>query len=140
MIDLAKMRTQLKIHEGLELKPYVDTVGKLSIGVGRNLDDIGISEQEAMYLLDTDIGAALDGARAFHFWGELDSVRQMVVVDMVFNLGQTRFSRFTKTISFLHRGDYLSASIEMLQSKWARQVGVRATTLSKMMRTGDWPF
>ena len=140
MIDLHKMRWQLTIHEGIRIKPYLDSVGKLTIGVGRNLDDTELSDDEVELMLNNDIERAAKNAERFSWWRELDSVRQMVVVDMLFNLGLAGFAKFRKTISFIGAGDYLQAAEEMLDSKWASQVGSRAARLAKMMRTGDWPF
>ncbi|MCH8136115.1 MAG: glycoside hydrolase family protein [Proteobacteria bacterium] len=140
MIDLHKMRWQLTIHEGIRIKPYLDSVGKLTIGVGRNLDDTELSDDEVELMLNNDIERAAKNAERFSWWRELDSVRQMVVVDMLFNLGLAGFAKFRKTISFIGAGDYPKAAEEMLDSKWASQVGSRAVRLAKMMRTGDWPF
>ena len=140
MIDLHKMRWQLTIHEGIRIKPYLDSVGKLTIGVGRNLDDTELSDDEVELMLNNDIERAAKNAERFSWWRELDSVRQMVVVDMLFNLGLAGFAKFRKTISFIGAGDYSKAAEEMLDSKWASQVGSRAARLAKMMRTGDWPF
>jgi lysozyme len=140
MIDLTKLRQQLRIHEGYETKPYTDSVGKLSIGVGRNLDDIGLSDDEIQLLLDNDINRAMKGAEKFSWWKDLDSVRQMVVLDMIFNLGLAGFCKFRKTISYIASSNYSAAAMEMLDSKWADQVKNRAVTLSRMMNTADWPF
>lgn len=124
--------------EGCRLKPYRDSVGKLTIGVGRNLDDNGISYEEAMILLDHDIEKASQDAESFHwFWG-LNEVRQAVVVSMIFNMGLPTFSQFKKTIMCIEMGDYWQAAREMLDSRWAVQVGPRATRLSIMMETGEW--
>ena len=140
VIDPAKMRQQLRIHEGYETKPYTDSVGKLSIGVGRNLDDIGLSDDEIQLLLDNDINRAMKGAEKFSWWKDLDSVRQMVVLDMLFNLGLAGFCKFRKTISYIASEDYMKAAEEMKDSRWHEQVGPRALRLEEMMRTGDWPF
>ena len=123
-------------HEGLRLKPYKDSVGKLTIGVGRNLDDVGLTEQEALYLLHNDINKAIKDAKVYAWFDPLDDVRKMVVVDMIFNLGLTRFSGFKRTIKHIASRRYKEAAIEMMDSKWARQVGPRAIELSKMMSSG----
>lgn len=122
--------------EGLRLKPYTDTVGKLTIGVGRNLTDVGISEDEARYLLRNDIARAETDARSFEWYAGLDAARQYVVLNMVFNMGLTRFRGFANTIKSIAAGDYYDASRRMLQSKWAEQVGARAARLAKIMQTG----
>jgi len=133
-------------HEGLRLHPYVCSANKLSIGYGRNLDDVGISKAEAMSMLKTDVTQAFKDAHKFKWFRALDGVRRAVVVNMIFNLGFTRFNKFRKTLALIEKGHYTAASVEMLKgtgkggrSKWANQVGPRADELSKMMSTGQWP-
>ena len=124
-------------HEGMKLMPYHDSVGKLTIGVGRNLDDCGISSDEAEMLLLNDIDrACYDLNTHLPWWKNLDCVRQMVLVDMAFNMGIFGLLTFKNTLAAIKAGDYPEASILMLESKWAEQVGNRAVELSKMMREG----
>ena len=131
------IRDDLVRDEGLRLKPYRCTAGKLTIGIGRNLDDVGISRDEALYLLENDIARAhADASRTFPWYGALDEVRQGVVLNMVFNLGLTRFSQFHQTIQHIQRGEYAAAADQMLKSLWAKQVGARATRLARQMREG----
>lgn len=141
MPDLKEMTTRLlKLHEGVRLKPYLDTVGKLTIGVGRNLDDKGITEEEADYLLSNDISAVwLSLVSRLEFFSRLDTVRQAVLLDMGVNLGVNGLIAFRKTIVLVAGGRYAGASIEMLDSVWAKQVGQRAQRLAEMMRSGEWP-
>ena len=128
----------LIIDERLRLKPYKDTVGKLTIGVGRNLDDVGISKDEALYLLNNDIKRAEEDVKKVfgELFDELDSVRQAVLINMMFNLGLPRFLTFKKFIQAVKEKDFIKASQEMLDSKWANQVKDRAERLSYMMKTG----
>ncbi len=136
----AALYTQLKIHEGLRLKPYRDTAGKLTIGVGRNLDDVGLREEEAMFLLLHDlefVKEALD--KRLPWWRGLAEPRRHVLLDMGFNLGVDGLLQFTGTLGHLRAGRYAEAAQQMLRSRWAGQVGRRAATLSRMMRTGE-PF
>lgn len=136
-MNVAIVTEMLKRHEGVRLKPYVDTVGKLTIGVGRNLDDVGISLGEAEFLLERDIDRVVaDLTRAVPVWLTLDEVRQHVLVDMCFNAGITRLLGFKKAVAAVQSGDYETAAAEMLNSKWATQVGLRAKTLADMMRSG----
>ena len=128
---------QLVLHEGLELRPYRCTANKLTIGVGRNLDDKGISKKEALFLLSEDVASVKRQLTACPWYGDLDPVRQKVVVDMVFNLGFLGFLSFRKTILALKQGDYAEASREMLDSRWAEQVGRRAQRLAEMMFSGE---
>ena len=126
----------LKRDEGVRLFPYKDTVGKWTIGVGRNLDDVGLSMDEVEYLLSNDLKRTEMEARKFDWYAGLDEVRQAVVLSMIFNLGPTRFRGFANTIKSIAAGNYADAARRMLQSKWATQVGDRAVRLAKMMRTG----
>jgi len=128
------IKDQLIKHEGLRLDLYPDSVGKMTIGVGRNIDDKGISIDEVMLMLDNDIKEVEEQVNHFRWFDTLSEVRRRVIIDMVFNLGITRFKKFKKTIAHISAGDYGGASREMLDSKWAKQVGVRAETLSKMMK------
>lgn len=139
----ARLRSQLLNDEGLRLHPYLDTVGKWTIGVGRNLDDVGISKVEALYLLENDIDKAIrDLVAAFPWFVELDPVRQTVLVNMAFNMGvgsELRGLRsFKNTLRAIEEGRYEDAAKGMLASKWARQVGRRATRLAEMMKTGQF--
>ena len=128
----------LKRHEGLRLKPYHCSAGKLSIGSGRNLDDMGISEVEAMVLLRHDIERCYDELNVFSWFADLDQVRQEALVDMLFNLGLPTFLEFKKTLKFVAEGKYSQAAAEMLNSKWANQVGSRAEELAYMVETGTY--
>jgi lysozyme len=126
---------QLIRDEGFELKPYVDTVGKVTIGVGRNLTDNGISSGEAIFLLNNDInGCIVDLKSNFDFFMGLSTERQNVLINMCFNLGINRLKSFKKMLSAIKEGDFVTASIEMLDSKWSRQVGDRANRLADLMR------
>lgn len=134
------LRDLLVNHEGLRLKPYLDSLGNLTIGVGRNLDEVGISEPEAFYLLERDIDRAMEDLKRNCLWFEkLDDVRQAVLIDMCFNIGWLGLSKFHKTLGLVEVGDFKQASEEMLDSTWADQVGRRAVALSKMMDSGKWP-
>jgi lysozyme len=135
--DMTTLLAELSRDEGRELKPYVDTVGKTSIGVGRNLTDVGISDAECDAMLANDVArttAWLD--RNLSWWRGLDAVRQRVIVNMAFNMGGGLLT-FTNTLAAMQRGDYDTAASGMLDSKWAKQVTVRATRLSQMMLTGE---
>ena len=131
------LKAQLVQHEGMVLKPYTDTVGKLTIGIGRNLDDVGISHAEALVLLDNDIDRVLEDLnRALPWWKRMSPVRQQVLANMAFNLGISRLRGFRKALAAMEAGAWHEAATEMLDSRWAKQVGRRATELADMMRTG----
>jgi lysozyme len=129
--------------ESLRLKPYKDTVGKLTIGIGRNLDDVGISHDEALVLLNNDIDKASAQVRTQLPWTVgLDDARLAVLVNMAFNMGigdQTHgLLAFHNTLALIQSGNYTAAADAMLQSKWAKQVGARAARLAEQMRTGQY--
>lgn len=134
-----KLTEMLVDHEGMRRKPYRCTAGKLTIGVGRNLDDRGISPDEAMYMLANDINdSRRELSAAFPWFDKLDEVRQAVLIDMCVNLGLSRLQGFRNTLALIGVGKYEAAAQEMLNSKWAEQVGRRAQRLSRMMATGRW--
>ena len=133
-----KLTSLIAKHEGLRLKPYQDSVGVWTVGYGHNCQDKPISKDIAERLLEDDIDDAIQDCQTFNWFNHLTEVRQSVVIDMVFNMGLTRFKGFTKTIKYLETGNPGYASHEMLESKWADQVGGRAAELSRMMRTGQW--
>lgn len=132
-----ELRAIIEQHEGKRYRPYTDTVGKVTIGVGRNLTDVGVGDDEIDLMYENDIMTAIWAAkRFFPKFDGMDEVRQIVVLDMIFNLGQTRFAGFVNTIRYINVGDYSQAARNMLLSKWAKQVGNRAIQLADMMRTG----
>ena len=133
-MDIEALKDQLILHEGLKLKPYKCTAGKITIGVGRNIEDIGITEDEARSLLDNDIlRVAQELDNGLPWWRDLSDVRQRVLLDMAFNLGTPTLMKFKNTLGLIEAGDFVGASEEMLRSRWAEQVGQRALTLSKAM-------
>lgn len=131
------LKSRIIRHEGLCLRPYTDSVGKLTIGVGRNLDDVGITSEEAFFLLDNDIKKATNQASTFAWFSSLSDQRKNVIIEMLFNMGMNSFLEFKGMIGALEKNDYSLASKEMLDSKWAKQVGDRAIELSKFMVAPD---
>lgn len=153
-----KLIDQLILHEGLELKVYKDTLGIDTIGVGRNLEDrgitdgelmhmnllreeiytTGITEKDARFLLGNDIDIVERELLDAHPCMErLDDVRIRVLLDMAFNLGVPRLRKFKNMWAGIHEGDYIRAGDEMMDSRWANQVGARAVRLCKMMKEGE---
>ncbi|MDE2425793.1 MAG: lysozyme [Elusimicrobia bacterium] len=127
-------------HEGLELKPYTDTTGHLTIGVGRNLTSNGISKEEAQFMLSNDINDVCRELSIKIPWAmSLDEVRFAVIQDLCFNLGIDKLLTFQKFLEFLKESDYISAANDLLNTLWAKQVGIRAKEDAKMMETGLWP-
>ncbi len=133
-----RIKAQLVRHEGLRLKPYRCTAGKLTIGIGRNLDDRGISQKEAYTMLERDIQDCEQWLidKIPEIYNKLDEVRQSVLLNMCFNLGIKGLLEFKNTLAFIDAGDWERAANGMLASKWAKQVGRRAIELSEMMRKG----
>ncbi len=130
-----RLAQELIQDEGLRLKPYRCTAGRLTIGVGRNLDDRGLTEAEALLLLDNDIKS---------FWGQLvtslpwvmqaPEAVQEVLVNLCFNLGLAGLLAFKQTLAQVQAGRYADAALELLRSKWAGQVGARAERLARKLR------
>ena len=150
---------QLVQSEGLRLEVYQDTLGIDTIGVGRNLEDRGITTEElnvmdfpnieavyehgitetdAAYLLENDVQIVEEElVRAHPCVDSLDAVRQLVLVDMAFNMGVPRLRKFKKMWAAIHDEDFQTAAKEMLDSRWANQVKSRSVKLANMMHTGE---
>lgn len=134
-MNAQRLAEDLLRDEGLRLNPYRCTAGRLTIGVGRNLDDRGISESEALLLLDNDIKDC---------WGQLAVAQpwvlaapeavQEVLANMCFNLGLAGLLGFRQTLALLQAGRFAEAAAAMLRSKWAAQVGARAERLAQRLR------
>jgi lysozyme len=136
---LKELKSNLYAEEGYRKYPYRCSAGKLTIGIGRNIEDRGISEDEAEYLLVNDIAYCDDAlSQELAFYVSLDEVRKLVLVDMAFNMGIEGLLEFKNTLAYIAAGNYKAASIEMLDSDWAKEVGNRALRLSKMMETGGF--
>lgn len=136
MSDRQRLVDDLIRDESLRLKPYMDSVGKITIGVGRNLSDVGISSREAMDLLGHDIDEAVTDLATFPWYLALDEVRQRAMTNLRFNLGPTRFRDFKRMIRAMSEGDYQKAGAAMRDSPWYNQVHARATRLVSMIITG----
>lgn len=131
--------------EGLRLKPYFDTANppRLTIGVGRNLDDVGISRDEATYLLSNDVDRAMaELDRALPWWIQHNDNRRRVLLELVFNMGigsavpPKGLLSFRNTLAAIKGRDYDAAAEGLLASKWRQQVGERAVRLAALMREG----
>ena len=134
-----KLIEQIKRHEGFRGKPYMCSAGKTTIGYGHNLDDNPLTEEFAEKLLVQDVfDAERDLNRNFPKSLDLDQVRRGVLINMVFNLGISRFMGFKNMMAALVAEDYEKAAEEMLHSRWAEQVGNRAIELAEQMRTGKY--
>ena len=147
-------------HEGLRLEVYKDSLGIDTIGIGRNLEDrgitkeeldwmdipnmaivhtLGITEADAMYLAENDVEIVEEElVRAHPCVDKLDAVRQLVVMDMAFNMGVPRLCKFKNMWNAIHEENYIAAAKEMLDSRWAIQVKSRSTKLANAMHNGEF--
>lgn len=128
---------ELKRDEGVVLTLYQCSAGKNTIGVGRNLDDRGITDDESDYLLGNDIDICIEElTNTFPWFEDLSDTRQRVMVNMCFNLGLSRLMGFKKFLAAMEAGEWETAGVEMLDSKWAVQVGPRSTRLKDLVLEG----
>jgi len=134
------LREMLKRHEGVKAHAYKCTAGKITVGVGRNIDSdggIGLSDEEIDFLLDNDIVRCIQELNGvFPWFNSLDTVRSDAIIDICFNLGLPRLMLFQKAIKAMKAGDYEAAADEFFDSRWAKQVGNRAIEICEMIRTG----
>ena len=160
---MASIFEQLKLHEGLRLKPYKCSAGKWTIGVGHNYQDTGLPDwlKHETLIIGNNISEWTDRlSKAFTSdmaerllnedvakyesqiikkmpkYEKLDAVRKKVVLDMTFNMGVGWIDKFENTVTMINVGDYIGAANGMMNSAWAKQVGKRAQRLANMMRTG----
>ena len=132
-----QLRPILGQDEGVRSKPYRCTAGKLTIGIGRNLEDVGLSQDEIGLLLENDIARSeLAARRLVPGFDALTDARKVVVVSMAFNLGEAGLSKFKATLASINKGQWATAAAGMRASLWAQQVGGRAERLAKMMERG----
>ena len=128
----------IKRHEGFRSKPYKCTAGKLTIGYGHNLDDVGITQAQAQMLLNDDVGnAAYFLEKNYSWFNALDTNRKAALIDMCFQLGKLGYSKFIRMNQWLYAKNYDDAAIAALQSKWAEQTPERAAEIAKIIRTGN---
>lgn len=134
-----RLRAQLIRDEGLRLFPYQDTTGHLSIGIGRNLSQKGISLSEAEILLDNDIRHSIEQLQRILPWTfDLDDARRGVFLNLIFNMGSEGLLTFIRMLGAAQEGDWPRAAAELLDSDYAGQVGARATRLARQLETGQW--
>ncbi len=120
-MDLNKLKISIEKHESLKLKPYECPKGKLTIGYGRNLKDRGITQNEAKVMLERDLlDTKLELEDKIKFFHKLDDIRQNVLIEMAYNMGVPHLLEFKNTLKFMEKGDFINASIEMLDSQWHR--------------------
>ena len=137
-----KLIEMLKVHEGVETHAYKCSASKITIGVGRNIDPeggIGLSEDEIDYLLQNDIDRITTELDFENGWfSDLNEARQDAMIDISFNLGQTRLRKFQKALTAMAQSNWNTAADEFMDSKWSKQVGNRAKELTEIIRTGKY--
>jgi len=138
MSDLISM---LKRHEGVRSKVYICSAGYETIAVGRNISEsgLGLSDDEIDYLLANDIKRVKEELTDTYFWfPAMNKPRQDAMIDISFNLGQTRLRGFVNALEAMSREQFDIAADEFMDSKWATQVGNRALEVTEMIRTGEY--
>jgi lysozyme len=137
-MNIEKVKDTLTRHEGLRLDLYQCSMGANTIGVGHNLDAKGISEAVAALLLEEDIqDAVADLEKNIRGFRELPTMVQEALVNLCFNMGIPRLLQFKKTLSLIQEGKYSKAANELLDSRYASQVGYRALDVAQMIRSED---
>ena len=137
-----KLIEMLKVHEGVETYAYKCSEKKTTIGVGRNVDKaggLGLSDDEVDYLLQNDINRVILELNSEYDWfSDLDDIRQDAMIDISFNLGQTRLRAFKNALAAMSEGDWDEAADQFMDSRWSEQVGIRAKNLTEMIRSGAY--
>ena len=131
------LTADLERDEGLRLKAYQCTSGKWTIGLGRNIEDLGITKAEAYMLLGGDIdriSAELD--KALPWWRSLSEPRARALFNLTFNMGIARLLGFPKMLAALKAGEYAEAARQLLDSRYAQQVGSRANRVAALIEKG----
>ena len=142
-MDMDRLKDSVKQHEGYRNKVYLDTLGKRTVGVGHLCvedfweDDKEYSEKFLLEILEKDLGQAIIGARALlmeHDCIDLNEKAEEILIEMVFQLGKTGVSKFRKMWDALSEKNYIGASFEMLDSRWAKQTPNRAKDMAQIMK------
>ena len=134
----SELERMLIRHEGKRSLPYECSAGKITVGVGRNLEDNPLTEEEIMYLLRNDIARCEKELNRYSWFRMMDQRRQDACLDLWLTIGLTRFLQFRRMIKAFENRDYDLASKELLDSKYALQVGARANELSEIIRTNKY--
>lgn len=135
------LREMLKRHEGVKAKAYLCSAGKITVGVGRNIDSdggLGLSDDEIDYLLDNDIIRCIRELQVFPWFNGLSEARQHALIDICFNIGLPRLMLFKRANTAMAAANYELAADEYFDSKWAKQVGNRAIEVCEMIRSGEY--
>jgi lysozyme len=139
-MNVDKLREQLKIDEGVKYEIYNDHLGYATFGIGHLVvkgdqehgQPVGtpITEERVNSVFDSDVETYVKEAKkVFSNLDDLPEEAQQVIVNMCFNMGAPRLAKFKKFIGGVDSGDWDTAAVEMMDSRWAKQVGVRAERL-----------
>lgn len=138
---MAKLIEMIKRHEGVKKYVYEDSLGIKTIGVGRNLESMGLTSKEIDFLLMNDLERVITELESnFDWFSDLDNARRDAMIDICFNLGMTRLLTFKKALAAMANEDYAKASFEFMDSRWSEQVGSRAVELCDMIESGEYYF
>ena len=140
---IEQLTAQLRRDEGTRATAYKDSLGFLTIGVGRLIDSrkpgAGLRQDEIDYLLRNDINDRVQAlTKALPWFWALDEARQGVLVNMAFQIGTAGLVEFSYTLGLVRDGKYTEAAVQRLKSKWATQTPERAKRLAEQMKTGEW--
>ena len=136
MTAVDSLKERIKKHEGKVRKPYLDSVGVLTVGYGRNLEANPLSDDEIDLMFENDFRRALDGAEGFFCYSQLNDTRRGVLIEMVFQMGVNGVCKFKRFLDAAMAEDWQKAHDEMLDSKWAKQVPSRAKELAEVFLNG----
>jgi lysozyme len=135
---MSSLKESIRRHEGWRDKAYQDSEGIWTVGYGRNLQELEIDKQLGETWLEDDLKTARLAAERIPEYSLLTDERKDVLVEMVYNMGPSRVAGFRMMLAAIRDGDWEEAAIQMLDSKWARQVGVRARRLAKQMESSEY--
>lgn len=142
-MDMERLLASVRSNEGYRNKVYLDTLGKRTVGVGHLCtedfweDDKEYEEKFLMEILAEDLQNAIRGARELkeeYDCTDIDEIAQEIIVEMVFQLGKTGVSKFKNMWKALAEKNYIGASYEMLDSRWAKQTPNRAKAMADLMK------
>lgn len=145
-MNIEALREQLKVDEGVKYEIYKDHLGYPTFGIGHLIteddpehgepDGTEISEDRVNEVFESDVAKFVSEAKIlFSDLDELPDVAQQVIVNMAFNMGRPRLSKFKNFIAGVNDNDWVRAAEEMMDSRWADQVGARATRLRNLILT-----
>ena len=142
-MNLERLLESVKKHEGYRNKVYLDTLGKRTVGVGHLCvedfweDDKEYEEKFLMTILEHDLQTAIKSAKQLieeFGCNDIDEQAEEILIEMVFQLGKTGVSKFKNMWKALSENNYIGASYEMLDSRWAKQTPNRAKDMADLMK------